>query len=107
MTFHLEKRLNLAERQVLSITQSNKLIEGAEQFVGISKNLPLVQGSANARHDLRKKMQRIDVLQDVRLPVGDEDHVKFVEWLVDIAHVVLLHGGVLRARVGKLWEGCQ
>lgn len=52
-------------------------------------------------------MQRVDVLQDVRLPVGDEDHVKFVEWLIDIAHVVLLHGGVLRARVGKLWEGCQ
>ena len=42
MAFHFEKRLDLAQRQVLPIAQSNKLIKGAEQLVGISKNLPLV-----------------------------------------------------------------
>ena len=52
-------------------------------------------------------MQRVNVLQDIRLSVGDEDHVKFVEWLVDITNVVLLHGSVLCARIRELWEGCQ
>ncbi len=52
-------------------------------------------------------MQRVDVLQDVGLPVGNENHVKFVERLIDIANVVLLNGSVLRARIGELWEGCQ
>ena len=107
MTFHLKKSLDLAERQVLPVSQSNKLIEGAEQLVGIAKNFPLVQGFADARHDLGKKMQGIDILQYIGLPIGDENHVKFIEWLIDIAYVILLHSSVLRARVGELWEGCQ
>lgn len=107
MAFHFKKGLDLAQGQVLPVAQSDKLIEGAKQLVGISKDLPLVQAFADARHNLGKKVQRIDVLQDVGLPIGDENHVKFVEWLIDIANVVLLHGSMLRARIGELWEGCQ
>ena len=107
MAFHFKKRLDLAQGQVLPVAQSNKLIKGAEQLVGISKNLPLVQAFADASHNLGKKVQRIYVLQDVGLPVGDENHVKFVEWLIDVTYVVLLHGSMLRARIGELWKRCQ
>lgn len=49
-------------------------------------------------------MQRVDVLQNVRLQVGNEDHVQLIEGLVDVAHVVLLGDGVLGAAVGELGE---
>ena len=52
-------------------------------------------------------MQRVDVLQDVALAVGDEDDVEFVEGLVDEADVVLLDGGVLGGGVGELGERGQ
>lgn len=52
-------------------------------------------------------MEAVDILQDVRLPVGDENDVKLVQGLVDEAHIILLDGGVLRARVGELRERGQ
>ena len=45
-------------------------------------------------------MERVDVLEDVGLAVGNEDHVQLVERLVDEANVVLLDSGVLRSAVG-------
>ena len=104
MALHFKKCLDLAQGQVLPIAQSNKLIEGAEQLVGISKNLPLVQAFADARHNLGKKVQGVDVLQNIGLTVGDKNHVELVKWLIDIANVVLLHGSVLLARIRELWE---
>lgn len=47
-------------------------------------------------------MEGIDVLEDVGLAVGDEDHVQLVQRLVDEANVVLLDSGVLRSAVGQL-----
>ena len=107
MAFHFKKGLDLAQGQVLPVAQSNKLIEGAEQLVGISKNLSLIQAFADARYNLGKKVQRVDILQDVGLPIRDENHVEFVEWLIDIANVILLHGCMLCARIRELWKGCQ
>lgn len=51
-------------------------------------------------------MERVDVLQDVGLAVGDENHVQLVQGLVDEANVVLLDGGMLCTRIGKPREGC-
>lgn len=107
MAFHLQEGLDLAERQVFSVPERDKLVEGAEQLVGILHNLSLVQGLAGARHDLGEEVKGIDVLQDVALSVGDEDHVEFVEGLINEANIVLLDGGVLGARVGELGERGQ
>lgn len=49
-------------------------------------------------------MQAINVLEDVGLAVGDQNNVQLIQWLVDEAHVVLLDGGVLGARVRQLGE---
>ena len=79
------------------MTQAHDFIKGAQKLISIAQDLSLVQGFAKTADNLGKKVQRINVLQDVRLPVGDENHVKLVERLVNIAHVVLFHSGVLGA----------
>lgn len=104
MAFHLQEGLDLAERQVFSVPEGNKLVKSAEQLVGILHNLSLVQGLAGARHDLGEEVKGIDVLQDIALSVGDEDHVKLIEGLINEANIVLLDGGVLGPRVGELGE---
>lgn len=104
MTLHLQERLDLADGQVLSVSQSDQLVKGAKQLVGILENLPLFQALARAGHNLGEEVERVDVLEDVGLAVGDEDHVELVEGLVDETDIVLLDGGVLRAAVGQLGE---
>lgn len=104
MAFHLQEGLDLAERQVFPVPEGDKLVEGAEQLVGILHNLPLVQGLACARNDLGEEVEGIDVLQDIALSVGDEDHVKLIEGLINEANVVLLDGGMLGPRIGELRE---
>lgn len=101
MTFHLQEGLDLAEGQVLSVSQCDELVESAEQLVGIFHDLPFVQGSARAGNDLGEEMEGVDVLQDVALSVGYEDHVELVEGLIDEANIVLLDNGVLSSRVGQ------
>lgn len=104
MTLHIQERLDLAHREVLAVTQCNQLIKGAEQLVGILDDFPLVQSLACAGDDLGEQVQRVDVLEDVGLAVGDEYHVELVERLVDESNIVLLDGGVLRAAVRQLGE---
>ena len=106
MGLHLEESLDLADGQVLAVAQGDQLIESAEQFVGISEDFALVQTLACAGDHLGKEMERVDVLQNVGLAVGDEDHVQLVQGLVDKADVVLLDRGMLRARVGQFRERC-
>lgn len=107
MALHVHERPDLADSQVLAITQRHQLIKCAEQLVCISENFPLIQTLAGARHDLSEQVQGVDVLQDVGLPIGDEHHIELVEGLVDESDIVLLDSRVLRAAVGELGEGCQ
>lgn len=106
MGLHLEECLDLADGQVLAVTQGDQLVESAEQFVGISEDFALIQTLACAGDHLGEEMERVDVLQDVGLAVGDEDHVQLVEGLVDEANIVLLDGGMLCARIGQFRERC-
>ena len=78
MTFHIEEGPDLAEGQILTVPQGHHLVEGAHELIGISENLSLVQALASAGHNLRKQVERINVLKNVRLAVGDEHHVKLV-----------------------------
>lgn len=104
MTLHVEEGLDLAQREILPVSLSDELVESAEQFEGVAQNLPLIQCLANARDNLCEEVQRVDVLQDVRLAVGDEDHVEFIEGLIDEADIVLLDGCVLGAAVCEFGE---
>lgn len=105
MRLHLKEGLDLADGQVLPVTKGHQLVKGAEKFVGILDNLPLVEALACAGDNLREQVEGVDVLEDVRLSVGDEDHVELIERLVDKAHIVLLNGGVLGTAVGQFREG--
>jgi hypothetical protein len=107
VTLHLEKSPNLVDGQVLAVPERHNLVKGAQQVVGVVEDAALVDALARARHDLRKEVQQVNVLEDVGLPVGDEHHVKLVEGLVDEADVVLLHRCVLRAAVGEFGKRRQ
>lgn len=52
-------------------------------------------------------MEGINILEDIRLSVGDEDHVQLVQWLVHKSHIVLFDGSMLGASICQLWEGCK
>lgn len=49
----------------------------------------------------------LQVLQDVAVLGGDEDHVEFLQWLVHIANTVCFHKGVLLARIHQFGECSQ
>lgn len=104
MTLHIKERPDLAERQILTVPQSHQLVKGAEQLVGIPENFPLIQALTRASDNLSEEMERINILQDVGLAVGDEDHVELVEGLIDKSDVILLDGRVLRATLGEFRE---
>lgn len=107
MGLHFEEGLDLADCEVFPVAKGDQLVKGAEQLVGILQDFSLVQTLACAGDDLGKQMQGVNVLQDVGLPVRDEDHVKLVKGLVDKSDVVLLDGGVLGTAVGELGERRQ
>lgn len=50
-------------------------------------------------------METVDVLENVRLTVGDQHDIQLVQWLVHEAHVVLLDSGMLGSGVRQLGEG--
>lgn len=52
-----------------------------------------------------EESERLQVLQDVAVLGGDEDHVELLQRLVDVADAVGLHEGVLLARVHQFGEG--
>lgn len=104
MTLHLQKCLDLGQRQVLPVAQCHQLIERAKQLKGISQNLSLIQALANAGCHLSKQMQAVDILKDVGLAVGNQDNVQFIQRLVYEAHIVLLDGGVLGSGVREFRE---
>jgi hypothetical protein len=107
VALHLQERLDLADGQILPVSERHQLIEGADEFKGIPEDLPLVEALAGAGDDLGEEVQRVDVLEDVGLLVGDEHHVQLVQRLVDETDIVLLDGRVLGARVRRFREGCQ
>jgi len=105
VALHLQEGLDLADGQVLPVAQGDQLIKGTEQLVGISEDLALIKALAGAGDDLGKEVEGIDVLEDVGLFVGNEDHVELVQWLVDKANIVLFDRGMLGTTVGELGKG--
>lgn len=99
---HVEEGLDLAQSKVLAVTQSDKLVESAEQFESIAQDFPLIQASADASNNLGEEVERVDVLENVGLTVCDEDHVQLVQGLINETDIVLLDGRVLGAAVGEL-----
>lgn len=104
VTLHVKEGPDLAEGEVLAVSEGDKLVKGTKQLVGIAKDLALVEGPAGARNDLGEKVERVNVLKNVGLAVGDEHHVELVEGLVDESDVVLLNRRVLGAALGQLGE---
>lgn len=58
-------------------------------------------------HHTGEESECFQVLQDVAVLGGDEDHVEFLQRLVHVADAVCFHKGVLLARVHQFRECCQ
>jgi hypothetical protein len=58
-------------------------------------------------YNLRDKTQRLQILQDVALLVGDEEQIQRLHWLVDVAHVLRLNIGMLLPTAYQLGERSQ
>jgi len=95
----------LTQGQILPVAECHNLIKSREQLEGVLEDFPLVQRLAYRGDNLREEVERVYVLEDIRLEVGDEHHEQLVERLIDVAHIVLLDRGMLRSSVGELWEG--
>lgn len=54
-----------------------------------------------------EQSERLQVLQDVAVLGGDEDHVELLQRLVHVADAVGLYEGVLLARVHQFGEGSE
>lgn len=104
MTLHLQKGLDLAHGKVLSVSKCDKFIKCTEKFVGISDNLSLIESSACAGDNLGEQVEGVDILEDVGLLVGDEDHVELIKRLIDESNIILFNGRVLSTAVGELGE---
>lgn len=104
MTLHIKECLDLTDGQILPISQGNELIKCAEEFVSILEDFTLVKTLACASDDLGEEVQGVDVLENVGLAVGDENHVKLVEGLVNETDIVLFDGRMLSTAVGMLGE---
>ncbi len=62
-------------------------------------------GPAEVGDEACEEVERLDVLEDVAVLVGDEDHVQVLQGLVDVADVLRLDRRVLAARADQLGEG--
>lgn len=107
MRLHLQESFDLSNSKVLAIPKGDKLVEGAQQFVGIAQDFPLVQAPACAGNNLSKQMKRINVLKNIRLTVGDQDHVELIQRLIYESNVILLDGSVLGSCISQLGERGQ
>lgn len=56
MTLHFQECLDLCQRQVLAVSKGHQFIECTQEFEGIAKNLPLIEGLADASGHLREEM---------------------------------------------------
>lgn len=56
MRLHVEKGLDLAEGEVLTVAHGDKLVECAEKLKGIAQDLALIQSPADAGDDLGKQV---------------------------------------------------
>lgn len=50
-------------------------------------------------------MERIDVLEDIGLAVGDEDHVELVQWLIHKSNIILFNCSMLGTGISQFGEG--
>lgn len=107
VTFHVEECLDLAHGEVIAVAQRHELVKGAEKLVGILDNFVFVECLACVDDDLGEQVERVDVLENVGLAVGDEDNVELVKWLIDESNIVFLDNRVLRTAVGELGKGSK
>lgn len=95
MRLHLEDGSDLCEVDILPVSQGYDLVECTEKLKAVSKDGCFVKGSADVGSDAGEEMKGVDVLENVRVLVGDEDHIEVLKRLIDEANGVCLDGGML------------
>lgn len=76
VALHLAVLLDLHDGDVLLVPQRDDLVKGEDEVEGISAHGLLLKRLAELRHQLRQQAQRLQVLQNVTLLVGDDQQVE-------------------------------
>ena len=75
MTVHFKHSADLRKSYVLSIAHGDDLIKSFKNFKAREKNLLLIKRMTSITDGARKEMQRVNVLENVRVLGRDEYHV--------------------------------
>ena len=105
MRLHLENAANLGDVDVLAIPEADDLIKGTEELKAVAEHGGLIERSAEVGDGAGEEVEGVNVLENVGVLVGDEDHVEVLERLVDEADGIGLDRGVLGASTDQLGEG--
>lgn len=92
---HLKHRAHLRECHIFAIAKANDFIECLEDFKARLENILLLERVAPVSDRTSKKMECVDILEDVRVLCCDQDHIQVLKRLVHIAHTVSFDRGVL------------
>jgi hypothetical protein len=104
VALHLEHAPDLHEVDILAIALADDLVKRAEDVEGVLQNLALVRAPADVGHYACEQVEGVDVLEDVRRLVCDENYIEVFQRLVHEANVRGFDGGVLRAGRNELRE---
>ena len=107
MTLHLQYVPHLDQRHLFSVAHTDDLIKCTEQIKSILEDFAFFCISAHIRHDAGDQMQRLNVLEDIRGLVRNQEDVQFLQRLVDISNFSGFDGRVLGVRRDKFWERGQ
>jgi hypothetical protein len=78
MGTHLKESMDLLQRKVLSVSKCHYFVECTQQLEAVTGDVAFFIGFADGTDDLTKQVKGVDVLEDVRRAVGDEDYVELV-----------------------------
>lgn len=107
MTFHFHDVADAVQVHLFAVAHTDYLVEAAQDFKAPGEHLGLCQApSAEIASHSREKMERVDILEDIALPIGENDEPEIIEGLVDIAdsRSWIVDDSVLRRRRHKLGE---
>src|SRR5690606_1109484 len=82
-------------------------IESEDELIGVVHDFVFVGASTIFWNEFRHQMQSVEILHDVALLVGDDEHVERFDGLVEVANGVGLNEGVLLLEAHELRESSQ
>ena len=120
MAVHFRERSYLSEIHVLSVTESDDLVEGENELERFFRHFRLIESRTIFRnlknkfkkifsiislYHSRKESKRFQVFEYVRRFRRQKDHEHFFERLINVAHALRFDERVLFSRAYELGKG--